>query len=275
MNTFKKQIIVEQKRIQRLIDLTDPPRPDGIITNLSVETRRGRQYCYEYRYENGKRVKRKYLGTPDSPSVQELAREHYRAEQLRRLQNDQELLQRLGQEYQDYDPAAVFSALPKSCRSVLGESAFNARYEEIRQWANADYQRNTAPFLDSENFAADGTRTRSKGETIFYNTFLDMGVLFRFDCVLVYVDQDGVEHLLYPDFLIKCFDGHLIAIEHLGWYGGLNYGIKFGKKSYYYLQQGFILGKNYFVTSDEKNGGTDSQAIQEIAQLVQKQFFGY
>ena len=215
MNTFKKQIIVEQKRIQRLIDLTDPPRPAGIITNLS-----------------GKSIRTTTLPPCSAPCR---------------------------------NPVDSYSARVRSTpgmkRSGSGQTL--------------TISGTPPPFLDTENFAADGTRTRSKGETIFYNTFLDMGVLFRFDCVLVYVDQDGVEHLLYPDFLIKCFDGHLIAIEHLGWYGGLNYGIKFGKKFYYYLQQGFILGKNYFVTSDEKHGGTDSQAIQEIAQLVQKQFFGY
>ena len=151
----------------------------------------------------------------------------------------QTLLRKFETEYLDYDTSAILNALPKSYRAVTNQTAFNARYEEIRQWANADYPRNPAPYPDSENYAIDGTRTRSKGESLFYNIFYDMGVLFRLECELIYVDKDRVEHIMYPDFLIKCFDGHYIVIEHLGWYGGLNY------------------------------------AIREVAQFVMRQFFGY
>ena len=40
------------------------------------------------------------------------------------------------------------------------------------------------------------------------------------------------------------------------------------------IQDGFILGKNFFVTSDDINGGTDTQAILEVAKAVERRFYG-
>lgn len=275
MNTFKDQIKTEQKRIQRLIDLTDPSDGLDLSGSLTVEPRGNGTYCYRQRYRNGQRLPKEYLGKPDSAPVRAFAAGRFRTEQLRRLRSNRELLQGLEKEYLDYDRSSIIASLPDSFQSVITDSAFNARYEELRQWANADYEKNTAPFPNTENYAVDGTRTRSKGESIFYNIFYDLSVLFRYDCIIEVIDEYGRSHILSPDFLIKCFDGTLIAIEHLGWYTGLKYGIDFGTKCFYYLQEGFILGKNYFVTSDDKYGGTDSAAILETALRVHRMFFGY
>ena len=275
MNTFKEQIIMEQKRIQRLIDLTDVPAGEDPSGSLILDPRGNGVYCYRQRYKNGKRLPKEYLGKPDSPLVRAFAAERFRTEQLSRLHSNQEVLRNLENNYLDYDRSSIIASLPDSFQAVLANSAFNDRYEELRQWANADYVRNPAPFPETENYAIDGTRTRSKGETIFYNIFFDLSVLFRFDCIIEVVDEYGRTHLLSPDFLIKCFDGTMIAIEHLGWSTGLKYGIDFGTKCFYYLKEGYILGKNFFVTSDDKHGGTDSAAIHEIALRVHRMFFGY
>lgn len=275
MNAFKDAIKNEQKRILRLIQVTPPPKGDEGRGSLTVEPRGNRSYCYLQRYKDGKRQPHEYLGTPDSVPVRAFAGAKYRKELLARLHVNLEHLEKLSKDYLDYDAASIRAALPRSCQKVWSGSAFNERYEELRAWANAPYERNPAPFHDTENYAADGTRTRSKGETIFYNIFLGVGVLFRFDCVIRVIDERGREHVLCPDFLIKCFDGTYIAIEHLGWADGVTYGMRFGEKSYYYLCKGFILGKNYFVTSDDQYGGTDSRAIEEVALYVQRLFFGY
>ncbi len=275
MYTFKDAIKNEQRRILRLIQVTASPKDDEDTGSLSVEPRGSRTYCYLQRYKGRKRILRKYLDPPGAAPVRTFVGAKYRKELLARLHVNLEHLEKLSKDYLDYDAASIRAALPDSCQKVWSGSAFNERYEELRAWANAPYERNPAPFGDTENYAADGTRTRSKGETIFYNIFLGVGVLFRFDCVIRVIDERGREHVLCPDFLIKCFDGTYIAIEHLGWADGLSYGMRFGQKSYYYLCEGFILGKNYFVTSDDVHGGTDSRAIEEVALLVQRKFFGY
>ena len=131
------------------------------------------------------------------------------------------------------------------------------------------------PFPDAEIYAEDGTRMRSKGECIWYNLLRKRGILFRYDCAVTFVDQYGKRKTWYPDFMILCFDGTIILIEHLGGMGDLSYAMDFGEKSYWYFQEGFILGKNYFVTSDDLNYGTDSQMIARHVDRIEEMFYGF
>lgn len=165
--------------------------------------------------------------------------------------------------------------MPKVYRMAARNSSFDQRYEEIKEWAEASYPKNTYPFPDAEIYAKDGTRLRSKGECIWYNLLLERGILFRYECAVTIADQYGKRKTCHPDFLILCFDGTLILIEHLGGMGDLSYAMDFGEKSYWYFQKGFILGKNYFVTSDDPNHGTDSQMIARHVDRIEEMFFGF
>ena len=40
-------------------------------------------------------------------------------------------------------------------------------------------------------------------------------------------------------------------------------------------QEGFILGKNYFVTSDDPDYGTDSQMIAGLVDRIEQMFYGF
>ena len=129
------------------------------------------------------------------------------------------------------------------------------------------------PFPESENYAKDGTRLRSKGECIWYNLLQERGILFRLDCALELCDKQGNQKTLYPDFLIQCLDGSFIIVEHLGYMGDLSYAIGFGEKSYWYFQDGFVLGRNYFATSDEPGFGTNSQMIALLVDRIEEMFY--
>lgn len=275
MNIFKDAMKMEQKRIQRLIDLNELLPDDESIGSLTIESRGSQEYCYEHWYQKGKRINKRYLGKPDSNAVRTHVAARFRKEQFARLKTNQQILNLLEGKYQDYDRSSIIAALPKAYQNVISDSAYDERYEELLRWAHADYEKNTSPFPLTENYAIDGTRTRSKGETIFYNIFLEMSIPFRYDCIIRYKEKNGASHWLSPDFLIQCFDGTMIVIEHLGWSTGLKYGVDFGEKCYYYLQLGYVLGKNFFVTSDDSHGGTDSNAIMQTALRVHRMFFGY
>lgn len=270
---FTEAIIVEQKRIQRLIDLS---RSDTVGRgHLKLKKRDSKIYAYERWQKKGQPERVVYLGPLKSDPVRELVSIKFQEQRLSRLLHDQKLLQRLASQYQRYDFAAVVSEMPRAYRIAARENSFDQRYEEIRMWANADYPKNTHPFPSSENYAADGTRLRSKGECIWYNMLQERGILFRNDCEIEFVDAQGNSKKLCPDFLILCFDGTLILIEHLGLMGDHSYAIRFGDSSYWYFQEGFILGKNYFVTSDDPQHGTDSQMIARHVDRIERMFFGY
>ena len=234
-----------------------------------MERRGASSYCYE---RKGKT--KKYLGKSDSEAAKAFVKGHYLAEKRKRLLVDSSLLEKLDQQYLDYDSESVFAALPYSYRSIAAEDFNDARYEELKQWANADYMKNQAPFSDAEIYAIDGTRVRSKGECLHYNILLGLGIPFRYDSIITITDGYGNIRNISPDFMIQNYDYTLTIIEHLGRLFDKRYAIDYGEKCYWYIQEGFIPGKNFFVTSDDISGGTDTQAIWEVANAVERRFYG-
>lgn len=280
MNYFKEDLKTEQRRIQRFIDLTGSDQPLQMENAahrgcLSVDRRGDSVYCYEVSRGTGSPRRKKYLGDPDSPQVKSLIDARFREEKLRRLRKNAQLLEKMEAQYLDYDPEAVLSALPRTYQGLTSDDRFNQRYEEIRQWAAEDYPRNASPFPQAKIFAKDGRRMRSKGECIFYNLFAEHRLPNRYDSIITIADREGNVKKVSPDFVVQCLSGKLIIIEHLGWYSGMKYGYNFGEKCYWYLQGGFVLGENFFVTSDDANGGTDSQMIQKVVRQVERMFYGY
>lgn len=275
MNGFTEQILTEQRRLQRLIDLTGPfenTSPEGV---LLLQKRGDNTYCYLRQRGKGRKPHKSYLGKPDSEAARDFVRERFVAEKRSRLLQNQGLLSELMAKYQDYSYGAVMDSLPQSFRGIALEDFNDKRYEELKRWANADFPRNTAPFPDSEIYAQNGERVRSKGECLYANTLLDAGIPFRYDSILTIADDYGNTKNVSPDFHIRCFDYSHVIIEHLGRLFDKGYAINFGEKCYWYLQAGFILGRNFFVTSDDLHGGTDSRAIHRVVAEVQRQFFGY
>ena len=272
-NMFMEAIKTEQRRIQRFIDLSPP---DGAERgNLYLKKKGGNLYAYERWQKKGKPSRKVYLGCIESDEVQKLFADKFTAKRLPRLQHDQALLEKLERQYQEYDFDSIVADMPRAYRMAAKNSSFDQRYEEIREWAEGPYLRNTYPFPEAEIYAKDGTRLRSKGECIWYNLLLERGILFRYDCAVTFTDQQGKQKTFYPDFLIQCFDGSFILIEHLGSMDDLSYAMDFGEKSYWYFRKGFILGKNYFVTSDDLKHGTDSQMIARHVDRVEEMFYGF
>ena len=92
---------------------------------------------------------------------------------------------------------------------------------------------------------------------------------------MTFTNRLGEKRQFCPDFVIRCLDGTIIIIEHLGRLHDLRYAMNFAEKCNWYIQNGYVLGKNYFVTSDDVNGGTDSRAILKVVEKVERLFYGY
>lgn len=269
MNDLKEALKREQKRILRLADLTADAGKNAESGVLLLKKRGEKVYCYL----RGEQSAKRYLGTADSEAVRQFVRGRYLQEKRSRLITDQKLVEKMMQEYQDYSYEAVMAALPDSYRAIACEDFNNQRYEEIKAWANEDYPVNQAPFPKAEIYARDGRRVRSKGEGLHLNTLLDLGIPYRYDCLMPFKDQNGRIRELSPDVLIQRFNHQFVIIEHAGMLSDPGYAMRFGEKCHIYLQNGYVLGKNFFVTSDDKYGGTDSEAIYQVALEVERLFY--
>ena len=211
-------IKTEQRRIERFINLSKPGSAER--GTLYIKKQGGRLYAYERLQDKGGHTRKVYLGSLESERVQKLFADKFKAKRLTHLRHNQKLLEKLERQYQEYDFDSIVAEMPKAYRMAARNNSFDQRYEEIRKWAEAPYPKCTYPFPDAEIYAEDGTRMRSKGECIWYNLMLERGILFRYDCAVTFVDQHGKRKTWYPDFLILCFDGTIILIEHLGGDGG-------------------------------------------------------
>ena len=94
-----------------------------------------------------------------------------------------------------------------------------------------------------------------------------------YHCLMPFKDQNGRIRELSPDVLIQRFNHQFVIIEHAGMLSDPGYAMRFGEKCHIYLQNGYVLGKNFFVTSDDKYGGTDSEAIYQVALEVERLFY--
>lgn len=265
----------EQRRIQRLIEILTSSEVASGAGALCLDRRGDRVYCYEVVRRRGKKAIKNYLGTIDSDAARKFCLSRYSHELLDRLTRNKAAFDRLIRECVDCSSAAILAALPKAFSAFPREHYVDERFEEIKAWAREDYPRNSYDFPAAEIRAKDGRRMRSKGECIIYNMLLELGIPFRYDSVLTFADDNGGNKSLSPDFMIQCYDGSHIIIEHLGRMDDLKYAVDLGSKLYWYFHAGFVPGKNLFITSDDLNGGTDSAAISETISHVEKVFWGY
>lgn len=268
MNIFEQEIKSEQNRISKLLDLMDDYSDEDKQGVLVLHRKNGNIYCYERSGDS-----KKYLGKNDSDAAKEYVKRRFLTEKHSRLITDREILNKLMRQYQEYSFDAVMSGLPGSFRAIVNEDFNNSRYEELKQWANADYKKNDAPFPDNEIYTKDGLRVRSRGECLHANIYSDIGIPFRYDCMIRIEDEYGNAKDVSPDFMIQCYNRQLVIIEHLGRLFDKQYALRFGEKCYWYLQAGFVLGKNFFVTSDDIKGGIDTREIWEVAKAVERLFF--
>jgi hypothetical protein len=169
--------------------------------------------------------------------------------------------------------ANVNAKLPAQCRGFLKEHFVDERLEELKAWAAENYEQNTHKYSEAVFYACDGTRVRSKGEVIIYNLLYAIGIPFRYDALIYVTDDWGRRIKISPDFLIQCYDGTFIIIEHLGGLKSPDYCSSFATKCRQYLNEGYVLGENLFLTSDDKSGGIDAEAVAAIIDLVERRFY--
>lgn len=278
MDYLKTVIENEKRRIESILarlDAGDAAADSSSGCTVIKVKRGGGTYFYSRQSENGVR-KTRYLGKINSAELAEIKERELNRRLAKILKADLHVLDLLARRYKGFSIKELESILPSALRDVPACCSFDAAYARIREWAGADYKRNTTPFTGRRIYAADGTRVRSKGECIWYNLLLDAGVPFRYDPVLDWIDElddDGYHVVVSPDFHIKCCDGREILVEHAGFLKRIKYGMDLVHKIRIYMQHGFTLGDNLIITSDDIDGGTDSVVISKYVQEIAARVF--
>lgn len=268
---IKRSILHELKRIQRLINFL---QSDNLQQSGYIEKLKRRKHTYYYLcITKNKKKKRLYLGKANSPELKRAVSVFFKKAHLEILKHNKEVLEEAINNLWDDSVSGIIGHLPRVCREVCREGFRDPRLEELKAWASADYPKNTYPLSESANYAKDGTRVRSKGEALWYNLLLEAGIPFRYECKITVVDENGWEVELCPDFMIQCYDGTMIIIEHLGGLKSAKYRSDLTAKLYYYQKEGYVIGDNLFLTSDDADHNTSSEMIARKVQEIEKMFY--
>lgn len=104
----------------------------------------------------------------------------------------------------------------------------------------------------------NGIFVRSKSEVIVANLLYDAGIEFEYE--RKFETSTGWR---LPDFTIPTSADELIILEHLGMLHKPSYREDWDIKKQFYENNGFVLGENLFVTTEDESGGIDSEIINE------------
>ena len=213
-----------------------------------------------------------YIGNASSDKLHEIVKRSYKFELLKVLKENRKLLTDMKVRYNSYSTESIMRRLSPCLANYNYKDTFDLRLDEMRRWAEADYEKNELPITGRKIFAKDGRQVRSKSECVIYNALLDAGLYFRYDPVLELETPDpgfvGFETVKSPDFQIICMDGTFILIEHAGKLSQKWYSDELARKMQIYHYNGYVPGVNMYITADDKDGGFDTTAVAQLIEDV-------
>ena len=239
------------------------------IGSVYCNNSRGTSYYVKKIHTHG-RDKKLYLGKADSADVLAERNAQLNSGLYSILQHDKKVLQECANQYKSFDVPSIEGLISPCLRNIKTDFMIDGRMKELFDWAHQPYERNPAPFPDKVILTKDGTKARSKDECILYDLFDDASIPNRYDCVMEFEDpwHPGLIIKRAPDFIILTLRGNLIIVEHAGLLLKPEYAEKLKEKIQLYLHNNFVLGVNFFITSEDRFGGIDERSLQRLVEEI-------
>ena len=135
-----------------------------------------------------------------------------------------------------------------------------AHIDEMSEWENAEYDKNT---LNPEQLiirTPKGEMVRSKSELLIAMKLFELQIPYRYECGLQLASGQ-----VYPDFTIKHpFSGKIYIWEHFGLIDQLDYRMNMIRKNQHYIENGYIPGHNLITTYETKDRPLDPEYIRML-----------
>ena len=241
---------------------------------------------------NGKRLSIFNIGEPYSRShpkgigkdkelVAKLARKAYIMEQLRRINTDIALLEKLLKRNLPLDTKSLLKAMPKHFDALDSRKLIQPADHQAQPWPNPSrsasllprhvalflegmtpqewavlpYKENTKNLEHKIHRTNRGFYARSKSEVLITGEYDCRDLFYHYDEV---IEIDG--QYVSPDVIGLRSDGAFIFHEHLG-LQDMSYSGEMIRKLITYRKGGIILGKNLFFTYDDESGGINMEMV--------------
>ena len=109
-----------------------------------------------------------------------------------------------------------------------------------------------------------GERVRSKSEVILHDQLTFLGIPFQSDVDISLIDESGAKIHKDADYLIGTIHGKKPVLEHLGMLSNQEYRDKAMKKLELYINNGYTLNKDLFLTADNRDGKINAYATMQL-----------
>ena len=173
-----------------------------------------------------------YLGSNDKNLIKQLQQKREFENQLKALNNNIPLLERVISKYISID--SVFSDIHSGPQVHASQNHY--KQEELIYLTSA------------------GIYVRSKGEAIIIDVLWQRRIPFYYEKKLILFDENGQRVVVYPDITILLSQRELLLWEHNGMLSNEEYRRRNNRKMELYFLNGFYQPKNLIVTADGPNG---------------------
>ena len=271
MYSFNELVSKEIEEMKELLKISRRTLGKGHVGSLVVRQINGSTYYYES-WRAGGKTRQRYLGTAGDERVGQFIIRKVIQKRIELLNKDIKTTFRVKADFSEYSSEAILKLLGKKYEiafwnasaleeldEVSGESSHSGNTEE----QHVEYDHSARPFLRTI-ITCDGHRVRSKGECIIYDLLVMAHVVFEYEPTIYLYDENFNLIEIHPDFYIECKDGTHIIIEHLGLLNDSEYADSQEWKLRMYHRNGYDLGHNLIMTSDNEKSGIDSGFIADL-----------
>ncbi|MBQ0004857.1 MAG: hypothetical protein KBS68_03220 [Clostridiales bacterium] len=149
-------------------------------------------------------------------------------------------------------------------KSRVMDSALEDMKAELVEWEEADYETNHNYLHELVHPTVKGHMVRSKSEAMIADGFYANGIPYRYEEKNI---LNG--HIHYTDFAMRHpVTGKHYKLEHNGLMDKPDYIRKTGYRLIDYSAEGWLLGKNFFMTMETKNSPLTKSEIQLVIDTI-------
>lgn len=264
MNT--KELKERKKELGRIINYSKERLNDVPEGNLRIQRKKNR--CQYYQITMKGDTIGKYLRTSEYDTAKALAQKDYWEKVIQAAYKEKVSIDSFLSGYVPKGPENVFCSL-NVYRQELVIPFVISDEEYAKAWEAQPYKGKGFPEGYPEYYSKRNERVRSKTEENIANTFLELGIPYKYECPIVLDAGFSV----YPDFtfLLKK-SGKVCYLEHFGRMDDEDYlKNEFFTKINSYPRNGLIPGVNFYMTFESKSNPLNSREISRYIKEITRE----
>lgn len=261
MDSLKRELLARrqslEKAIEKAVDVISAA-PEG---SLRIDASKGITRFFHMQDEKTKKV---YITKDNAEVITKLANKEYAEKVLEKAQKELREIDRYMSMIQCGNADMEYSKLNDTRKNLVAPILLD-KDTSISKWNSQPYERSTNHPEHLRFKTRRGEMVRSKSEAFIANTYLDLGIPYRYECALTL--KSNV--LIHPDFTILDINHRRIMYhEHLGRMDKPEYVAEQMWKLREYQKNGIFIGKNLIVTFESEEYPFDPERFRNEAREI-------